>query len=526
MHKTIIKFPWFGVLSSSSFIALLILISIPQAETVVDKSVLGFLESYTAKLIFSVFVIISFVIDFLRCKKMGRKLDERLQTQNEQIDELFRGKYALQNKVHRYSGHADKLKLFISDKLLEYIEYDEKFLHFKNIASEIRHNGVISYDRVVSILKHSLEQELPEDDRKAYQDALTSMVYLWDLLDLSTTDNISLYIANKLYECEELYFRQVLEEGQDSPFTPSFSVREAILKSLYGFVEDVNGVRSDRLIQDESFLYEDSQYRIRLDDVGEFLGNENYIVLIMENLVNNGLYYMGQKKYKNQYAKLSVRTCLENRNAVIKVYNPGPEIAGEGRDKIYQLGYSAKKTRGTQGKGLGLYFVKQIVNGYEGSIDFNNIRNNEGKYVIRVACESGTIINEIIETVISINGKPSCKNDEETITKSFKFKVNERIHNIEVSTQTSKQTHIFDRFDPSGESRFLDPEQVDRPAWFIDVKEARSSAEISFKPLDTMGVEFIIKIPTVESRLDPDYHGDDISELDESDQNYVDEDEI
>jgi hypothetical protein len=40
----------------------------------------------------------------------------------------------------------------------------------------------------------------------------------------------------------------------------------------------------------------------------------------------------------------------------------------------------------------------------------------------------------------------------------------------------------------------------------MDVVEKVSSTEIVFKPLDTMGVEFTIRIPGAESRLDPEYH--------------------
>jgi hypothetical protein len=36
--------------------------------------------------------------------------------------------------------------------------------------------------------------------------------------------------------------------------------------------------------------------------------------------------------------------------------------------------------------------------------------------------------------------------------------------------------------------------------------ERLSTTEISFKPLDVMGVEFTIRIPTAASRLDPEYH--------------------
>ena len=523
MEKTITRFPWLGMLSSSAFIILLLVLSEPDLSVYLPAIISELLNLSYIKILLLALVLACFISDYFRCKQSGAEFDERLRSQNAQLDELFRSKYALQNKAHRYSGHADKLKLFISDKLLEYIEYDEKFLHFKNIASEVRHNGVISYDRVTSLLQNALEHDLPVEEKRQYQNALNSMIYLWDLLDLSTTDNIAMYIADKLYESEELYYRSVLDKT-DSPFTPTFSVRQSILKTLSGFIEDRDALEVD-LQESVVYNYEDAQYRIHLQDVGEFLGNENYIVLLMENIINNGLYYAEQRKYKNQYAKLALTLSQENKVAVIRAYNPGPEIADDLRDKIYQLGFSSKRGgKSNQGKGLGLYFVKQIVNGYEGSIDFVNVRNREEKYVIRIECESGAIVNEIIETVVSPKGKLSCKNDDDTILKTFKFKVGERIRNIEVSPHATRSTQVFDKFDPAGESTFVDPDNKDRPTWCLDVKQKPASTEIVFRPLDTIGVEFIIKIPTVEARLDADYH--DADEQDDDSESTSDIDQL
>jgi len=517
MNKTIIKFPWFGVASSLAYILLLIALADDRGLDIIGSTMVGVLSADLTKLFLLLVVIFSFTLDFMRCKKAGREFDERLQSREEQIDELFKSKYSLQNKAHRYSGHADKLKLFISDKLLEYIEYDEKFLHFKNIASEVRHNGVISYDKVTSILKELINSTENDEERIKYQKALNSMVYLWDLLDLSTTDNIALYIANKLYECEEVYYRKVLDNQHETPFSPSFSIKDAIVKSLEGFVRDqLQYIESTK---NDPFIYEDDQIQVCLDNVGEFFGNENYIVLVMENMINNALYYSDQKKYKNQYAKLSLNLLAVEQYAVIKIYNPGPLIPDDVMDKIYQLGFSSKRSKGPQGKGLGLYFVKQIVSGYEGNIDFKNIINQDNKYIIRVECESGDVVNEIVEVVINPNGKPSCKTDDESINKSYRFRVNEPIKGIEISPHDSKQTHVFNEFDHSGETTFIDPEFRSRPNWCLEVREKTTSTEIIFKPLDTVGVEFSIKIPTAASRMETDYHDyDDNKELDSPDE--------
>ena len=507
MTRTVLQFPWFGVLASAGFALLLVLVTDPELARYADNALLVWLRDYEHKLLLFSLVVLTLMFDFLRFRRTARGYDAKLTSLKEQIDELFKSRNALQNKAHKYSGHADKLKYFISERLLEYIEYDEKFLHFKSIASEVRHNGVICYDRVRSLLTKALELEWEPDDRQRYQDALDSMVYLWDLLDLSTTDNIAMYVANKLYECEELLYQQVLgTDSQATPFAPTFPARRAAVRAVRGFVEQGDRVSIERLDRGEPFCYEDDQLVVQLDDVGELLGNENYVVLIVENMVNNGLYYAGQKQYRNRHARLSLRMVQEDGEVVLRIYNAGPLIAEDVRDKIYQLGFSTKRSKGTQGKGLGLYFVRQLINGYEGSIDFHNISNQEDTYVLRIESESGVVVNQIIKTATNEKGRPECRREDGALEKGLKFDVAGRIRSLEVSRQATEQTHVFSAFEPAGKTRILDPAYPERPAWCVDVVERISSTEISFKPLDVMGVEFTIRIPTAESRLDPEYH--------------------
>jgi signal transduction histidine kinase len=507
MTRSLLYFPWPGVLASISYILMLIVATDPQRTWYLDESLLVWLRSYDNRLLLFAIVLILLVVDFIRFRKAGRARDMKLKKLKAQLDEFFESKNALQNKAQKYSGHADKLKLFISDRLLEYIEYDEKFLHFKSIASEVRHNGVICYDQVTSLLKQALEQKPEMEDRQRYQDALNSMLYLWDLLDLSTTDNIAMYVANKLYQCEELYYRKVLDEDTDeAPSALLFPARRAAVRALRGFVEEDEQLSTEQLVEGETFCYEDERFWVQLEDAGNLLGNENHVLLIIENMINNGLYYASQKKYHNRYAKLSLQVEKDAGNVVFRVYNPGPAIGDDVRDKIYQLGYSTKRSRDNQGKGLGLYFVKQLVNGYEGSIDFRNVCNREDTCVLRIECESGTLINRIIEIAVNDKGKPVCRTEHGGVEKELRFSVPERIRSLEVSRQAGKQTHVFTEFDSKGKTRILDPAHRDHPVWCMDVVESVSSTEIVFKPLDTVGVEFTIRIPTAESRLDPEYH--------------------
>src|SRR5690606_12702815 len=102
-------------------------------------------------------------------------------------------------------------------------------------AAEVRHNGVISFDKVQTALQRAAgsgaENAKPPAD---YQAALDAMRYLWDLLDLSTADNLALHIGNLLCECEEHYYQRLLnaEEAEPLPYEPAYPPQRAAWRAL------------------------------------------------------------------------------------------------------------------------------------------------------------------------------------------------------------------------------------------------------------------------------------------------------
>ncbi len=464
--------------------------------------------------------------DSYRFHQRRQSFDQQVQHYEQRIKELLQGKNKLQHKVRKYSDHADKLKLFISDRLLEHIEYDEKFLHFRNIAAEVRHNGVICYDKVVSSLKQAM-QTADSADTKQYHEALDSMAYLWVLLDLSTTDNIALYIANKLYEYEEQYYQQLLAgDGEASPYSPTFPARNAICKAVRGFIG--TGPLPDAYGDDTVWRYDDDRFHIELHASGELLGDENYLVLLTENLINNALFYSGKKRQKNPHARVAIRLSDDGDRIRLSIYNRGPEIPAETKDKIFQLGYSTKRAREISGsnrentgKGLGLYFVNEIAKGYESTVQVENIHNREDAYVIRIEFDNGKKLTEIIHTQLDENHLPRCRAPQENAGSertlaSMEYRFAEIITSIEITSQATQKTWSVEPPGNGGTTLFLDPQNPDHPRWCLEVTPLKTRQKLVFKPLDIGGVQFTLSIPSAKSRLDPDYHDMDDDELDDT----------
>ena len=515
MAKSRIPYPWASVILGIALVTYLLatssehiiaLYAIPGEALRPDYKLIGV----------AVFVMVC-LLDSVRFFKRLAVYDLRVARYEEKIQDLLTAKTELQTRARTFSDHADKLKMFISERLLEYIEYDEKFLHFKNIASEVRHNGVISYDKVQTVLREAMGDDT-NPDREKFVEASRSMGYFWDLLDLATTDNIAMHIANKTYECEEHLYRSQLDEeaGRALPFSPTFSAQEALLTALEPFLQEgsTRGEGADR--PGPVVRYTDATYWICLEDVGELLGNENHVILLAENLLNNALSYADKVPGKNKYSRIAILLGQDGDRARLSVYNRGPHIDDAHREQIFQLGFTTRRGGENRGNGLGLYFVNEIVRGYEGEIGFSNVTNRPETFALRVELDSGRTHTQIIATVVGANGTMCRRSREAEPEKRLEWKYPERIVKLEVSPQSTGETHACGDFEEEAAS-VLDPEQPWLPRWALEVTNRPKSSRLVFIPLDVAGVRFDVTLPTAAARLDYDAASEDHGEQEDMD---------
>ncbi|MEM7561765.1 MAG: ATP-binding protein [Pseudomonadota bacterium] len=441
--------------------------------------------------------------DFWRFRGAIQKSRRQLQQYQSQISELFDSKRQLGTRARTYSDHADKLKMFISERLLEYIEYDEKFLHFKNIASEVRHNGVISYDKAQTALQSAAEQSDDAQDKQRYLEASDGLLYLWDLLDLSTTDNIALHVTNRIYDCEEHYFQNLLNDTAQvsSPYLPTFRMSQALRRAIHPVSDDPDALITESWKCPGRYL--DAKFSIQLRSDTEMLGNENHMVLLIENLINNALFYAQQKPHKNRFARVGITLAQQAGSAELRIYNRGPEIDEQEKDKIYQLGFSSRRIREHHGKGLGLYFVDQIVRGFEGSIEFENITNEEDRIIFSIKLASGEMFTHEVEVLI-LEGRPCCVSADqpESREKRTEWSFTAAISSIEVSRRNRRKPQVIAELSPDQNSEHLDVAHEQIPRWIVEVKNRKRSSKLIFQPLDVRGVEFVTRFPGAKSRLD------------------------
>ncbi|PTY38695.1 hypothetical protein BGP77_10965 [Saccharospirillum sp. MSK14-1] len=438
-----------------------------------------------------------------RDKIKHRRERERLR---DEMNQLWDSRKQLQRKAHTHAGQADKLKLFISDKLLEYIEYDEKFLHFKSIAAEVRHNGVISFDKVQGALEAAYAG-LPEGDfaRRMTSDALEQLRYLWDLLDLATADNIALHIANQLCEFEEQYYQRELNAEATSTWAlqPDFSPQRALERALMPMLENP-GDFMERLQQDLPLQWsDDSQFHLEIEPCGTLLGNENHWVLMLENLLKNAQFFSGKRPYRHKYRRIAVKLSEHQGRAHLSVFNGGPPISEEDQQRVFQLGYSTRRVQEHHGKGLGLFFVGEIVKGYEGQVRIRNTVNEASRLSLRVTLKDGRVITDMIETVLE-NELPLVVLADGATDKERHWQFDHRAVEIEMAVQGRREPQRLTLDDSSGKTLWLDPDNPGRPAWVIQLHNRRRESQLVFTPLDVRGVAFEVALPLAQTRLEDD----------------------
>lgn len=547
----LLYFPWLSLLASILSIILLLQIShadfmqgyIFWQQSWQQHHWIKFLQNSPAILLAGLMII--YIIDGYFFFSRKRKLKKVHQQLNQQLTDALQSKKQHQQRANTYSSHTDRLKSFISDKLLEYIEYDEKFVHFKGIAAEIRHNGVISYDKVLTALNKAIEQqqfiaayeekssesgEASQDTLEAlakYQTAIEAMRYLWALLDLSTAENMSLHIGNQLIECEENYYQQQLDaennqlETYESPLATTFYPQYAALTTLSLLFDApkishlISLAKINEAVLDNDFNYENELFRVQLKPVAQLLGNHNHIILLLENLIKNAQFFIQKKRYKQKSDRIFLSLYASQDYAHFVVYNRGPKIPQEEIENVFKLGFSTRKSKHEHGKGLGLFFVQQIIKGYRGEITATNVANPSIEYVIRLnlinetsleyRVASNEIDHRVKVTEIFEKFQQEDSEKEYQWQNEITFETEIRLHSIEVKALTNNQqeqtNHQYVLDEGVKVNQWLDPQNSMHAHWRIEIKNARKGNKITFTPLDVGGVRFDAKLPTIEALL-------------------------
>ena len=363
--------------------------------------------------------------------------------------------------------------------------------------------------------RHSL------DSLSQYQNAIDALRYLWDLLDLSTADNMALHIGNQLIECEEHYYQlnldadKKLDITQTIPQSPTFHPQQAALTTLSLFTDEIEihhliaMAKINEKVLHEPFVFDNPQFRVRMLHTPELLGNANHIILLLENLIKNAQFFSQKAKYRQKSDRIGISLKPGDGFAHFTIYNRGPLIDEQNLEKIFQLGFSTRRSKDYHGKGLGLFFANEIVKGYQGKIKVSNCRTTTGQFHLTVSYASGESQTYRLEILATNNKLQVRQEDQASVDETFTLSSDIPIVKIAImrhESQPGKSANkasesTFIDIDPTEPVDWLDPDSILAPDWRIQISAFRKHHRLIFSPLDIDGVQFDIFLPTADSRL-------------------------
>jgi len=253
-------------------------------------------------------------------------------------------------------------------------------------------------------------------------------------------------------------------------------------------------------LAEADFVLDDGQWHIQMAPVNALLGNENHLVLMLENLLKNAQFYSRKRGYNSPFAPVAMTLTEHQGNARLRIYNRGPHIRDEERQNLFQLGFSTRRARDHHGRGLGLYFVNEIVKGYEGHIAVHNIETPEAQYAVRIELENGEVMTELVDVAVE-DGKPRCRVGDNEASGTWNWTPSP-LRSVEVTTTGNQTTQRLEDFASKGKQSRFDPGTPERSQWRISYQPRRNAHQLVFEPLDISGVEFDIRLPTAQQRLD------------------------
>lgn len=114
------------------------------------------------------------------------------------------------------------------------------------------------------------------------------------------------------------------------------------------------------------------------------------ILQVVQNLLDNSFYWLTTKRRKRDVVEKERRIVITvfGRRGCFEVFDNGPGIAPENKDRVFKEFYTLKKSG--EGKGLGLYLSRELMELYGGSITLSeDDLNKNGRLTTFVVDYSG-----------------------------------------------------------------------------------------------------------------------------------------
>jgi len=141
-----------------------------------------------------------------------------------------------------------------------------------------------------------------------------------------------------------------------------FNFSHVLLEDVFKKTEQViNGYLKKRETIQIEFPYMDREV--------QFVADRDRIVQVLVNLLSNAI------KFSPNSGKIKIDLRLNPNNFALSIADEGPGIPEESLDKVFDPYHQTERTQSViKGSGLGLTIAKGIIEGHQGKIWANNLK--------------------------------------------------------------------------------------------------------------------------------------------------------
>lgn len=116
-------------------------------------------------------------------------------------------------------------------------------------------------------------------------------------------------------------------------------------------------------------------------------GDEHWLEEVFGNLLDNAIYHTLAD------GRVTVRARPDGDRVVVEVHNTGSYIPPEELPRVFERFYQVDRSRASQGAGLGLAIVREVVSAHEGEVEATSSRDAGTTFIVRLPAK-GRILPE------------------------------------------------------------------------------------------------------------------------------------
>ncbi len=285
-------------------------------------------------------VLVSIVIGILFSKYISRSFIQAIEKISEATIQVSEGNFEIHLEEENMIEEIEIMSRHFNLMVKELQKIDTLSHEFINNISHEFKTPVSAIEGYASLLQNP---NLDKDKRDKYTKRivyntkrLTTLTS--NILELSKLDNDKLKTKKTKFQLDE-------------------QIREVIL-SLETQWEEKN---IDLLVDLEDVMY---------------LGNENLIVLVWENLISNAI------KFVELNGLIDIKLLTDSEHIIVTVEDDGEGI--KNTDRIFERFYQEERAHSTPGNGLGLALVHKIVTLENGTIQVESQKNLGTRFTIKL----------------------------------------------------------------------------------------------------------------------------------------------